>query len=48
MIYIRRSDGAYASFEGMSADQITTMLSEQGLSCTFIDEATFNSAVQEK
>lgn len=46
--YILRSDGAYISFEGMSQDVIISMLTEQGLSCTFIDQATFNTAAQNK
>lgn len=45
-IYILRSDGAYVSFIGMSQDQITTMLTAQGLTCTFIDENTYNTAIQ--
>jgi hypothetical protein len=28
-------------FEGMSKDLITAMLLAQGLTCTFIDEATY-------
>ena len=43
--YAQRSDGAYVSFTGMSREVINAMLSEQGLSCTFIDEAAYNAAI---
>lgn len=45
MIYILRSDGAYCSFQGMTQDQITTMLTAQSLTCTFIDQATYTTAI---
>jgi hypothetical protein len=45
MIYILRSDGPYVSFEGQTQDQITAMLTEQGLTCTFIDQATYQAAI---
>lgn len=45
MFYTLRSDGAYVSFDGMTQDQITSMLQSQGLSCTFIDEATYQTAI---
>jgi len=44
MFYIQRSDGAYVSFEGMTQDQITTMLAEQGLSATFITADQYAAA----
>jgi hypothetical protein len=46
MVYILRSDGVYLSFFGMTQAQITTMLTDQGLSCTFIDEATYQVAIE--
>lgn len=42
--FILRSDGVYVSFEGMSQEVITDMLSKQGLSCEFIDETTYLTA----
>jgi hypothetical protein len=45
MLYIRRSDGAYVTFEGMTEDKIEWMLGEQNLQCEFIDEATYNAAI---
>jgi len=48
MVYLLRSDGAYASFNGMSQDAITTMLAQQGLTCTFIDEVTYQTAILAK
>lgn len=44
MIYIQRSDGAIASFDGMTLVDITAMLSAQGLTLTVIDEATYRAA----
>lgn len=43
--YILRSDGAYCSYGGMTQSQITTMLSAQGLTCTFISQASFKAAL---
>jgi hypothetical protein len=48
VIYICRSDGAYAKFEGMTQQAITDMLSEQGLSCTFIDQPTYEANSQRR
>lgn len=45
-IYIKRSDGAYVVFEGMSQAAITTMLADQNRTCEFIDEATYQAATQ--
>jgi hypothetical protein len=45
MVYILRSDGAYCSFDGMTLDQVTTMLTAQGLSFNVIDQATWQTAV---
>lgn len=43
--FILRSDGAYVAYEGMTQDQITAMLAEQTMTCTFIDEAAYQAAV---
>lgn len=42
MIYVKRSDGAICSFDGMSLEQVVNMLSEQGFDCEEItlDEFT--------
>jgi hypothetical protein len=45
MLYIRRSDGAYVSFEGMAQDKIEWMLGEQNLQCEFIDKETYDAAI---
>jgi hypothetical protein len=44
-IYTLRSDGAYVTYEGMTQEQITDMLSAQGLTCTFIDKETYDAHV---
>ncbi len=45
MIYAHRSDGVYVTYEGMTEDQVTAMLTDQGLTCTFIDQATYDQAI---
>ena len=45
MIYVLRSDGVYATFFGMTQEQITIMLSIQGLTCTFIDQITYQTVL---
>lgn len=44
-LYILRSDGAYVSFEGMTQEDITVMLDQQGFSCNFIDNETYSTAI---
>lgn len=41
--FIRRSDGCYVGFSGMTKDQITQMLTEQNLSCEFLTNEEWNS-----
>jgi len=45
-IYAHRSDGSYASYNGMTHNAVVAMLAGQGLSCTFIDEETYQVAIE--
>lgn len=40
-----RLKGGLVSYEGMTEETIVTMLTEQGLVCEFIDEATYFAEV---
>mgnify|MGYP001565303281 CR=1 FL=1 len=43
MIFILRSDGAYASYGGMSMDAVMVSLALMGLTGAVITEAEFNA-----
>lgn len=45
MIYIQRSDNVYVKFEGMTEDQITNMLQDQSLTCSFLSKEDYDIAV---
>lgn len=45
-VYIQRSDGAYAAFDGMTTDQIMTMLAGQGLTASIITQEQYIAAMQ--
>lgn len=38
MVYLKRSDGVYASFEGMTLDAVSSMLAAQGLTFDVLTE----------
>jgi hypothetical protein len=40
-IYIQRSDGALSSYQGLTVDQINSLLQNQGLTGTVIDQQTY-------
>jgi hypothetical protein len=45
--FVRRSDGAYVSFEGVAQQQIIDLLAAQGMTCEFMTEDAFNTAVEQ-
>lgn len=46
MIYILRSDGVYASYEGQTIEQIISMLATMGLTGVVVDKATYDAALE--
>lgn len=48
MLYIKRSDGSFCTFDGLTQDQVIQMLAAQGLSAQFLDEATYNASIPQR
>jgi hypothetical protein len=43
--WAQRSDGAYVTYEGMEQSVIDAMLSEQGLTATYMTESEWKAAI---
>jgi hypothetical protein len=43
--WVQRSDGVYANYEGMEQSVIDSMLSEQGMTATYMTESEWLAAV---
>ena len=47
-LFVRRSDGALVTFEGMTEEEVLDMLAAQDMTCEFLDEATYSALASQE